>query len=261
MTASPSVPVSSPRRFRRRWLLLLIPIILLIAVGGFVAWAGTPWGPPMAEAEAALVSDDAVTVTRDRWLTFAPAQAEPITGYAFYPGGKVTAESYAPMARGLAEQGYLVVVMPMPLNLAIFYLDAAGDVIAAYPNVTHWAVGGHSLGGVAAANFAKNQTSVEGLVLLASLPQDSDDLSGRDDLAVTFIYASEDGLFTPDEYEKARTLLPPDTVYFEIEGGNHGQFGWYGDQQGDGTPSISREEQQAQIVSATAELLAKIEAA
>lgn len=254
MTASQAAP---RRRRIWRWL-LIIPVILLVALGGFVAWAGTPWGPAMAEAEAALVSDDGVTVTRDRWLTFAPAQAEPTTGYAFYPGGKVTAESYAPMARALAEQGFLVVLMPMPLNLAIFDLDAAGDVVAAYPGITHWAVGGHSLGGVAAANFAKNQTSVEGLVLLASLPQDSDDLSGRADLDVRFIYASEDGLFTPDEYEKARTLLPPDTVYIEIEGGNHGYFGWYGDQEGDGTPTISREAQQAEIVSATADLLSRI---
>jgi hypothetical protein len=40
-----------------------------------------------------------------------------------------------------------------------------------------------------------------------------------------------------------------------IEGGNHAQMGWYGPQGGDGTASISREAQQAEVVDATAALL------
>jgi hypothetical protein len=51
-------------------------------------------------------------------------------------------------------------------------------------------------------------------------------------------------------------LLPPDATIVVIEGGNHAQFGYYGIQTGDGKATISREDQQAQIVSATLDWLA-----
>lgn len=40
-----------------------------------------------------------------------------------------------------------------------------------------------------------------------------------------------------------------------VDDGNHAQFGWYGDQRGDGTATISREDQQSQVVAATLRLL------
>jgi hypothetical protein len=40
-------------------------------------------------------------------------------------------------------------------------------------------------------------------------------------------------------------LLPADTRWVEIEGGNHSQFGHYGHQLFDGSPTTTREEQQA----------------
>lgn len=251
-----SPPAARPRR-ARRWL-LLVPLLLLVFVAAGLVWASTPWGAPMPEAEAALVSDAAVTVTRGRWLVFTPAVGAPVAGLVFYPGAKVLPESYAPWAHELAAQGYLVALLSAPLNFAILDPGAAAEVFAAYPDVPAWAVGGHSLGGVAAAGFARSQASVAGLVLMASLPADGDSLAGRDDLAVSLIYGSKDGLFDAADVAKARTLLPSSTAYVEIVGGNHGQFGSYGLQNGDGVAEISRADQQAQIVSATAALLAAI---
>jgi hypothetical protein len=66
-------------------------------------------------------------------------------------------------------------------------------------------------------------------------------------------------LATPDEVAASRPLLPPDTQWAAIEGGNHAQFGWYGPQAGDNEPTISREEQQAQIVAATLQLLQQVD--
>ena len=43
--------------------------------------------------------------------------------------------------------------------------------------------------------------------------------------------------------------------WVEIGGGNHAQYGWYGEQLGDGLATISRPQQQEQIVAATAEFL------
>ena len=163
--------------------------------------------------------------------------------------------SYAPAAHALAQEGYLVVIVPMPLNLAVFAPDRAADVMAAFPEIGRWAVGGHSLGGAMAARFAyQNPEAVQGLALWAAYPASTDDLSGHP-LAVTSIYGTNDGLATEDKIAASRPLLPGNTRWVAIEGGNHAQFGWYGPQSGDGAAVISREEQQREIVAATLELL------
>jgi pimeloyl-ACP methyl ester carboxylesterase len=155
----------------------------------------------------------------------------------------------------LAQEGYLVVIAPMPLNLAILAPDRAADVMTAFPEIDRWAVGGHSLGGAMAARFAyQNPDTVQGLVLWAAYPASTDDLSGLP-VAVTSIYGTRDGLTTGAKITASRALLPGDTRWVVIEGGNHAQFGWYGPQPGDGTATVSREEQQRQIVAATLELL------
>lgn len=176
-------------------------------------------------------------------------------GLILYPGGRVDARAYAPAARAIARHGFLVTIVPMPLDLAFFDLDAAREVISAHPEIDRWAVGGHSLGGAMAARFAhRNPDLISGLVLWAAYPAESDDLSERD-LRVTSISASADGLATPDEIAASRTLLPPETRWVVVEGGNHAQFGWYGDQAGDNPARVSRAEQEAQVVSATVDLL------
>jgi len=239
------------------WLLLLIPFLL---VGGFAIWA--VWTPaPMPEAQTALqapAKSDGVLVTTDRWLTFRPTGAEPSTGLILYPGGRVVSDAYAPTAREIAANGYLVVVTPMPLNLAFFAPGRAAAVMASHPEVAHWVVGGHSLGGAMAARFAhRNPSAVEGLVLWAAYPAESDDLSGQD-LAVTTIYGTRDGLATPEKIIASRPLLPLDTEWIAVEGGNHAQFGWYGPQNGDRPATISREAQQNQISAATVRLLEQV---
>ena len=233
--------------FRRWWwVLLLIPLFL---IGGFVIWAETPLGP-MPEALAALESDELVRVEQGEWFVFRPVNQTPKTGFIIYPGGRVDPRSYAPAARDLAEAGHLTVIVPMPLNLAVFNPDAAEEVIAANPEITTWVVGGHSLGGAMAASFTrKNPAQLDGLFLWAAYPAESDDLSGQE-IKVVSIYGTLDGLMTSAEVEASRALLPADTTWTPIEGGNHAQFGWYGDQPGDNPATISREAQQAQTIDA-----------
>ncbi len=73
------------------------------------------------------------------------------------------------------------------------------------------------------------------------------------------VYGTLDGLATGEKIEASRALLPADTTWAPIAGGNHAQFGWYGDQAGDNPAAISRIEQQNQIVAATLALLKRIE--
>ena len=238
-----------------KWVLLILLAVLLLVVAGFTIWAYTPLGP-MPEAIAALQSDAQVQVETSPWLTFTPAGTQPTTGFIFYPGGRVDPRSYAPAARALAEQGYLVTIAPMPFNLAVFKPAAADAVIAAHPEVTHWAIGGHSLGGAMAANYVyTHPDAVQGLALWAGYPAGNNSLADRQ-LPVVSISGTLDGLATPAKIEASRPLLPASTRWVPIEGGNHAQFGWYGPQSGDDEATISREEQQQQVVAATVELLA-----
>jgi pimeloyl-ACP methyl ester carboxylesterase len=238
----------------KSWGLLLLSILVLTAC---TVWPLVPAGP-MPEALAALESDAQVQVETEPWLVFQPTGQEPGVGLILYPGARVDARAYAPPARAIAAGGYLVVVTPMPQDLAILAPDRAAEVMTAFPTVRHWAVGGHSMGGAAAAIFAHDRSDVEGLVLWASYPGAADDLSGANLITVS-IYGTQDGWTSLDEIDASRRLLPPGTRWVVIEGGNHAQFGWYGPQIGDTAATISREEQQAQTIAATLDLLARLE--
>ena len=234
---------------------LLVLMVLLTA--GFLIWASAA-ASPMPEAVQSLQSNNFVQVETDPWLVFTPTSQEPTTGLIFYPGGKVDPGSYSPAAQAIAKQGYLVVIVPMPLNLAVFAPDKAAEVIQAFPEIEVWAIGGHSLGGSMAANFArKHPDLIAGLVLWASYPASSDDLSSSS-LKVVSIFGTQDGLSDSGKIDASKVLLPQDTRYYSIEGGNHAGFGWYGVQSGDGEATITRTAQQAQVVQATLELLEEL---
>jgi dienelactone hydrolase len=139
--------------------------------------------------------------------------------------------------------------------LAVFGVNIASDVIEAYSQISSWVIGGHSLGGTMAAQFAyENPSKVKGLVLWAAYPASGTDLS-QNSLIVTTIHGSNDGLVSSSQIEDSLELLPVSTSRIEITGGNHAQFGWYGNQGGDKAATISREEQQSQIFKATLQLL------
>jgi pimeloyl-ACP methyl ester carboxylesterase len=244
------------RKFTRIGLVILA--LLLIFVAGFVAWASAAAGP----AETALIalqSGDGVTVTA--WqggYSFRPEGQQPDTGLIFYPGGRVDFRSYAPALRLIAAAGYEVVLVRVPLNLAVFNPGAAAAAIEAYPGISRWAVGGHSLGGSMAAWYAHdNLDQINGLVLWASYPADSNDFSGTN-LPVLSIYGTNDGVAAPERVTAAKNLLPVDTRWGAIDGGNHAQFGDYGEQAGDGQAAISPEQQWVQTAQATIAFLQQI---
>lgn len=226
-------------------------ILMAVAVSAFVIWA--TWIPaPMPEALAALASDAQVKVTTDRWLVFEPATRTATSGFIFYPGGRVDPRAYAPAAHAIAAKGYLVVIVPMPINLAVLAPNRAEQVIAAHTEIKHWAIGGHSLGGAMAANYVYNQPGkITALIFWAAYPADSNPLAARTDLAVTSIYGTRDGLATAAKIQHAHTLVPATTTWIAIEGGNHAQFGWYGPQAGDNLATITRAQQQNQTITAT----------
>ena len=242
---------------RRNKIIIGVLLVVTIILVGFVVWAETP-PTPMPEAYEALHGDSAVTVTTGKWLVFEPVSPGKSIGFIIYPGGRVDPRSYAPIAHAIASEGYLTVIAPMPLNLAVFGVNAAGDITNSYPQIRSWGIGGHSLGGTMAAQFAyENPSKIKGLVLWAAYPTSGNDLS-KHNLIVTTIHGSNDGLVSSRQIQDSLKLLPPNASRVEIVGGNHAQFGWYGEQPGDNAAGITRELQQYQILSATLQLLQKL---
>jgi Alpha/beta hydrolase family len=188
----------------------------------------------------------AVTARGDR--------VESTVGLVFVPGARVDPRAYAHLLRPVAQAGYLVAVTKPPFDLALPNSTQPDSVIRNHPEIRYWAVGGHSLGGVAASAYADDHP-VTGLLLYASCP--ASDLA-RNDLITTSVSGSADSLATPGDIAEAKPELPEATRYVVVEGGIHAFFGDYGDQPGDGTPTIAREDAQAQIQKATIQLLASL---
>jgi hypothetical protein len=186
----------------KRRIKIIIGVLLIVAIVfvGFVVWAETP-PAPMLEAYDALESDSEVIVTTNNWIVFQPVISNKDVGFVIYPGGRVDFRSYAPMAHRIAAEGYLVLIVRMPLNLAVFGVNIATDVIESYSEIGSWAIGGHSLGGTMAAQFAhENPSEVKELVLWAAYPASGIDLS-KNSLIVTTIHGTNDGLVSSSQIE------------------------------------------------------------
>lgn len=246
---------------KRRWWLWILGAVLglvVLAGGAFVIWASNP-PDPGPDAVAALLDDNRVEVVENDGWAFVPTDT-PTTGFILYPGARVDPAAYAPVAHAVAAEGYLVVVPQVRLNMAILDRDVGSDVRDRFPGIEHWVVGGHSLGGTTAAMYASEETTdVDGLIFWASYPSSGTDLS-TSAYPVSLISGTLDGLSTPSDIDDAKPLLPSDTVYVAIEGGNHAQFGDYGPQSGDNPAAILPQQQWDEITAATVVTLESVAA-
>jgi hypothetical protein len=248
---------AAPKPAKKRiWLWVLLVVLVVGAVAGFVL--ATSERRPLPEAMEALASDGQVRVEQEPWLTFAPADGTPDTGFIFYPGGRIDPVGYAPLMKAIAAQGYLVVVPEMPLNIAAFGPNTADAILAAYPEIDRWVIGGHSVGGAMAAQYTHTHPEkIDGLAIWASYPPDGADLSGLE-IPVTSIYGSRETRVTDASVAERQHLLPADTVYVRIEGGDHHQFGSYEIDPAERRATVDRAAQQAQILQATLSLLDRV---
>ncbi|MBK9925585.1 MAG: alpha/beta fold hydrolase [Anaerolineales bacterium] len=211
-----------------------------------------------------LESDSNIVIEEtSRLITFTPNLNQHSTGFIFLPGGLVQPEAYAPMSRAIAEQGYSVFIIKLPFGSAplqsqeMDVMNQALSIIEDETSIQHWVVGGHSRGAAIASRFAYSYgDSFNGLILIGtSHPKEAVfDLSDTN-LSTTKIYTSNDGLASVEEVEANAVYLPDNTNWILIEGGNHGQFGYYGTQLGDNPASITREQQQKRTVDAILSVL------
>jgi len=241
----------------RGWLLTVFVVAIIGALIWGIRWA-TFSRPPLPEAVEALESDNLVEVTQEPWLSFSPVKGTPTTGFIFYPGGRINPQGYASLMNEIASEGYLVVLPEMPINMAVFSPNIADEIIPYYPDISQWMIGGHSVGGTMAAQYTdKHPDVIDGLAIWASYPADSTDISNLD-IPVISIYGSRELRVNDTSVGERKHLLPNDTLYIRIEGGDHHQFGSYETNPEEHLATLSRPSQHQQIIQATLEILQMI---
>lgn len=223
--------------------ILALAFVLVLASGTLLIYASDYYrADPVAQA---IGQSSAVTQLQDGLIVLEGDSSDK-TALIFYPGAKVEYIAYLPILEKIRQtSGITCILVKMPFNMAIFDADAAAGVIKQFPEMENWYVGGHSMGGAMASDFAsKNPDKVEGLILLGAY------LYGD--------YPAEKALTV---YGSFNTSVAEKVDYSEnvvvLEGGNHAQFGNYGKQKGDVDATITGEEQQDMAAEAIARFLAR----
>ena len=238
---------------RKRKIFIIVTsalLVLAIIIGACAIYLGDYYRADNEAIGAFLSQGTQWKEEPDGRIVFEP---EGVTkGFIFYPGGKVEHTAYVPLMQTCSEQGILCILIEMPFNLAVFDMNAAEGIQEEYPEIEEWYIGGHSLGGSMAASYLeKNAEDYDGLILLGSYS--TADLSDTG-LDVLSIYGSEDKVLNHEKYADNKSNLPDDFTEIVIDGGCHAYFGMYGAQDGDGTPTITSEEQ----INKTADEIAKL---
>jgi pimeloyl-ACP methyl ester carboxylesterase len=209
----------------RRFAKILLGIFILVGAGvGYWRYdSADRMHRVTPEALAALESDAVVTVNQAEWIIFTPANASPTKGLIFYPGGECDERGYAEPLRKIAAAGYLVVLVPMPWQLAVFDADAATEVVAAFPAIQSWAIAGHSLGGSMAARYTYSHAdTIDGLILWDAYAPDDMTASAE---KIMMIHRSDDSGAVPPDYVEKLPLLPEQTEFVPLKGAQHLNYG------------------------------------
>ena len=237
-----------------RLLLIGILVIFMIGTVGLVVWANVR-AQEATERAVAVLRENGIE-REDGQLVFRP-DFPTDKGLIYYPGGLVDPEAYAVTAQGIADAGYLVVIPKMPLNLAFTGINLADGIQADFPEIGSWVIGGHSLGGAMAAEYAKNKVdNLDGLIMYASYPANYEDFVDFPIPILTIIGSEDTGAAQQELFYEA---ISDSARRFIIEGGNHRQYADYSFQKGDGIATISAGEQQNQIIAAAVQFLDALE--
>lgn len=234
-----------------KWIVLLVITVLL----GYLLYYLLSSAGPSETANNALRKYSAFQTESKNYYAWMPQNANG-TAVIFYQGGKVEALAYADLMLPLLEEGYTIFFPEFPFNLAVLNINAADGIIAEYPEIKKWWIGGHSLGGVMAADYVyKHPDQIAGLFLLGAYPQDKTPLVNYKGKVIAF-FGTLDGLVGTDGIDGWRKSLPEMAKIIMIQGGNHAQFGDYGPQKGDLKAEISSAEQKAVIISELLKIMA-----
>ncbi|MFU8947137.1 alpha/beta hydrolase [Mycetocola zhadangensis] len=226
----------------RTILLWALGVVVLVVIAALV-WAHAVMA---GDRTAALTAwrNDALTISdTGHSVILSPTSGSSERGLVFVPGAKVDPYAYLYKLSGIAEQGTTVVITKPTLNLALADLRPLTAFTADAPGIESWIVGGHSLGGVKACQFA-TEPDVDGLLLFGSYC--ASDLSSTGIPVLSFV-GENDGLSTPGKIADAAGNLPDGSTVILLPGANHANFGNYGVQPGDGRSTANDSTVQGRI--------------
>ena len=230
-------------RHKKLWIFLAAVLLVCAGLAGAFAWYVSDYYRAEDTALEVLAQNNNITV-QDNLTVLSPSYPTD-TALIFYPGAKVEAEAYLPLLDQIRQTGVTCILVHMPFNMAIFDWDAAEDILPRFPEIQHWYMAGHSMGGAMASQFAsEHPEQLDGLILLGAY------IYGDypDDDALT-VYGSLNQS-VEDHIDYTENIV-------EIQGGNHAQFGNYGPQKGDLPATISAQEQQEQTVAAIEDFISR----
>ncbi|MBR5931255.1 MAG: hypothetical protein IKZ95_04440 [Lachnospiraceae bacterium] len=222
-------PVSQPKKRVKRkghgkTILILVVVVILLAATCFKIYIDNDYEPLHSREEYQTLTEveiefsDNVIAIQDmeqpgeNWKT----------GFIFYGDERIQRESYLPLMAALANMGYSVFLPTTFGNIPILNLEGAEYVSRTYPSVKTWYIVAHGKACPVAAKYASSHsTKIKGLVYLGGYS--NTDLSNKT-LRLLSVTASNDSIMDRKEFQNAKANDPKDTVYLEIEGGNHTGF-------------------------------------
>lgn len=227
---------------RKRKIAIGVIIFLVVFIGGFFVYASDYYHAEKTATDFMNGTENVSVVKVSNGLLLDGYGND--TAIIFYPGAKVEYTSYLPLFTDLANKGIDCYLVQMPFNLAFLNRNSA-DEIFENSSYNHYFMAGHSLGGAMASTYVNNTNNkIDGLIYLSSHSPN------EIHVPVLSIRGTNDGVINLTSYNEAKSLMKSNFTEVVINGGNHAQFGYYGNQSGDNPASITPKDQQDQSMEA-----------
>lgn len=227
------------KKWFKRIVIGLLSLFILLLVGLFIYSQFSYDSLEAMDEQIDLIDDTSVDRDENFW-SIKYSVDNPKKNIVFVPGGLVDPDAYSYIALSLATEGYNVSIIKPLFNLAILtpnqgtrYIDESLDNV----------IIGHSLGGVVSSMIASKSDSISQVVLMGSYA-----IKDITDKEVMLISAEFDLGMDLETFDENLKYVNDDYIGHYIEGGNHAQFGWYGEQRGDGDATISTLVQQDLVI-------------
>lgn len=248
-----------PRRRRIRTIVGIV--VMVLAAYGIGVGQSVLVRPPL------VIGQDAVT---DAASATVPVTLEDVGGQVihvaatgqrkvvlvYYPGGFVRPQAYEWLGRALSAYGVETWIPVMPFDLAVTGIDRA-DAIIAHVGAVPVVIGGHSLGGAMASDYAARHASLlKGMVLCGAYPASNVTVAAT--WPALSLRGGNDKVASSADVEGGMARLPAGSQLVTIDGSVHAFFGRYGPQAGDGSPTVARADAEKKIVAAVASYLGSI---
>jgi Alpha/beta hydrolase family len=220
----------------------LVLVILVLSLSFFLKPAKA------TELEFAKIAENKNITLENKEKEWIIRPTKSTANLVFITGGLVEEKAYLYKLSLLSIATETTIYVPKILfNLAFFDQGAISRVVKNY-SLANYSVAGHSLGGVVACYYVRdnqNDPELKGLILMASYcDKEIPDYKGY----IISIQGTQDGVVQKSKKDEADKKLPSQAKILSIEGANHASFGNYGSQKGDNQATISDQEALDKII-------------